>query len=131
MLVSLTSFGQKHARVTSIDLKFTEANFQNCLDKGESMMGGTSSYYGQIDKPLNLSCFSLYDALPQSKKTALKNERRAWLTYRDRFFEYNSHGFDEFKKGQEAKMFILQPNAVFVKSSVELLISRMDSLSNY
>ncbi|MFT6204389.1 MAG: hypothetical protein ACI9V1_003303 [Spirosomataceae bacterium] len=131
LLVSVASFGQKHARVTSTDLKFTDSNFQNCLDKGENMMGCTSSYYDQIDKLLNLSYFSLYDALPQGKRTVLKSEQRAWLAYRDSFFEYNSRGFNEIEEGREGKMFILEANAVFVKSRVKLLISRMDSLSDY
>ena len=35
------------------------------------------------------------------------------------------------RDAKKGKMFILEANAVFVKSRVKLLISRMDSLSDY
>ncbi len=122
---SKTSYSQTHQTIDSLSDKT-----QECLDKGDYMLGCAKVYYYQIDSLLNRRYNALRSLCNTTQKANLKNEQLKWLSKRDKQFEINRRKIHEqaiadgFAGGQDEEMIRIQTNTEFVISRVKELINK-------
>lgn len=122
---SISSYSQTHQTIDSLSDKT-----QECLDKGDYMLGCAQAYYYQIDSLLNRRYNTLSSLCNTTQKTNLKNEQLKWLSIRDKQFEINRQKIhkqaiaDGMAGGQDEEMIRIQTNAAFVISRVKELIDK-------
>ena len=117
--ISLTGFSQTDKTVNILETKY-----QNCLDKGEFMLGCTEIFYQEMDSLLNFYYNRLRYSCDSFQKENLKDEQLIWLEKRDNKFKLNKKiTKQEAKKlgyegGQIEQMTLIDMNANFVRNRV-------------
>jgi uncharacterized protein YecT (DUF1311 family) len=128
--INLTNFAQTLKTIDSL-----QNQYQQCLDKGEYMLGCSKMFYYQIDSLLNLRYKKLRLTCDSIQKENLKDEQLEWLAKRDKQFiknqkqtnkEAKKEGYDG---GQDERMILTDTNAMFVKQRVIELVN--SSALNY
>lgn len=101
------------------ELEIYEINYQNCLDKGQNMLGCTLFFYNQTDSLLNIIYKKIYYNLDNKRKLELKTSQLKWLKKRDEEFKKFEKNYNEKDLGiNDNKMIVLDKKAVFVMERV-------------
>jgi uncharacterized protein YecT (DUF1311 family) len=106
------------------DITALEKNYQDCLDKGDYMLGCTKDFYNEIDKILNVTYNNIMPRLDQTQKTALRTEQRNWLKERDAYFMKVDQENEDGLAGNDLKMIRIDKQADYVKQRVIYLIKK-------
>jgi len=105
-----------------------ERQHQNCLDKGEDMLGCSRRYYLQMDSMLNMAYNNLRKKCSKQEKAKLKNEQISWLKKRDKYLKEQENEFQkEYKAkewGSDMFMVVYDSDAEFIKERTLVLIRR-------
>jgi len=121
----ICSFSQTKHTIDSLSDKN-----QECLDKGNFMLGCAEIFYSQIDSLLNTRYNILRSLCNNTQKTNLKNEQLKWLAKRDKQFEINRRKIhkqavaDGFAGGQDEEMILVQTNTDYVEKRVLELLDK-------
>jgi uncharacterized protein YecT (DUF1311 family) len=109
------------------DLK---TQYQNCLDKGEFMLGCSQTFYTQIDSLLNVAYTKRQAILNDAQKEKLRTEQRNWLVKRDIYFKKTLQEFKtknpntSFSQAQDDALLMHDQNAEFVMLRVQELMKK-------
>lgn len=107
-----------------------ETKCQECLDRGEFMLGCSEMFYYQMDSILNIRYKLLRSRSNATQKSNLKTEQLKWLAKRDKQFAINKQKvhkqavIDEMDGGQDEMMILTQKNADFIKARVIELLKK-------
>lgn len=125
LLTSLTFAGKAQTQKTIDSIRIT---YQNCLDKGENMLGCTRRYYSQMDSLLNVVYKNLRNQSDAAGKDRLKSEQKKWLTKRDAYFKkVEKDPLNEITPGELSRdeaMIIIDQKADYVRERVEALLRK-------
>ncbi|HUS02881.1 MAG TPA: lysozyme inhibitor LprI family protein [Chitinophagaceae bacterium] len=109
---------------------------QNCLDRGQYMLGCAKRFYAQMDSMLNLVYLKLHSTLDNTKQVKLKMEQRLWLAKRNTYFKKTLKKFKDNNPNispsgsawgaQDDAMFMYDDNAAFVKTRIWELLRRIN-----
>jgi uncharacterized protein YecT (DUF1311 family) len=120
----LSGFAQATKTVESL-----ETQYQNCLDKGQFMLGCSATFYAQMDSLLNLQYNKLRSTCDSEQKENLKDEQMEWLSKRDKQFKQIRLSIkkdakkNDYAAKQDEAMILADTNAKYVKQRVIDLIN--------
>ncbi len=109
-----------------------EAATQKRLDEGINMLGYTSMLYTQMDSLLNVVYKKLRNSLSTGDAEQLKQEQRAWLKQRDRYFRQayldtaKATGVKREDWGELEYLGVYQAETAFVRDRVIVLVKRLN-----
>lgn len=123
LIITILFAGTISAQNFNNDLKKLNLQNQECLDKGENMLGCSQKYYAQIDSLLNVVYKNIKKGLNESQQLDLKNKQLAWIKNRDLKFkkidiQNTGHG-----NGLDDIMVKTQRKADFVAERISFLIT--------
>jgi uncharacterized protein YecT (DUF1311 family) len=125
LLISMAFVGKTQTQKTIDSIKVT---YQNCLDKGEKMLGCTYWYYDQMDSLLNVVYKMLRSKLDSTGKAQLKSEQVRWLSKRDTYFKKLDKELQAQTKageaGRDEEMIAIDQQTDYVRERVEALIRK-------
>lgn len=128
--VLFISVSSKSVGQTLESISVFEKQNQDCLDKGEDMMGCSALYENQMDSMLNLAYNNLRKTLSQTEQDSLKTEEVNWLKKRDKEFKkIAKEETEELGEGEDALMATYQDEGNFIKARVIVLVKRLNTLS--
>ena len=118
----LSSFSQTKETVDSI-----AKEYQDCLDKGQSMGGCARHFLFQMDSLLNVYYRQLRSKCDSSQRENLKDEQLEWLVKRDKTFLRNEKEAEKDAKKEGLSesveiMFANDKNATTIKERIIQLI---------
>ena len=108
-----------------------EKQHQECLDKGEDMLGCSRIFYSQMDSMLNVVYEDLMGRLDKIEKNSLREEEKQWIKQRDIEFRKITR---ELRESIDQVGFVPQDNnmmaydeqADLVKKRIRQLIDKLE-----
>jgi uncharacterized protein YecT (DUF1311 family) len=116
---SLKGFPQTEKTVEILKIKY-----QNCLNKGEFILGCSQTFYQEMDSLLNVFYNRIRITCDTFQKENFKDEQLIWLEKRDKNFNRNEKSEKRkakklgYEGGQIERMVIIDKNAEFVMNRV-------------
>ncbi|KAA5537423.1 DUF1311 domain-containing protein [Taibaiella lutea] len=102
-----------------------ENEYQNCLDKGDNMLGCSQQYYQQLDGLLQSVLKDLKTSMKVSQRTTFRNEQTAWTQKKEAYFRQLPKSVKEDNEdlsGADLQMVILDKKSEFLIERINELI---------
>ena len=87
-----------------------------------------SEYETFLDTELNKAYSALMSELEASEKEALKTSQKAWITFRDQEFEFQTQNWTQNRFGTSSRLSIAQYRCALIKARV---VQLLHYLGNY